>query len=139
MLEELAPTGVIGHIHLGTNILVPKPYTGWQREPMAEERGLKEKIALLKRGVAGIPNTSLGSMSIRQAVWQTYISRGGANVADALERMASGTRLSAVLRQFGPRVDAEVYRYLEGDLRWHFMTTPAALAAAEPVPALITP
>jgi radical SAM superfamily enzyme YgiQ (UPF0313 family) len=139
MLEELAPTGVIGHIHLGTNILVPKPYTGWQREPMAEERSLKEKIALLKRGVASIPNTSLGSMSIRQAVWQTYISRGGADVADALERMASGVRLSTVLRQFGPRIGAEVYRYLEGDLRWHFMTTPAALDAPEQVPALITP
>jgi radical SAM superfamily enzyme YgiQ (UPF0313 family) len=137
MLEELAPTGVIGHIHLGTNILVPKPSTGWQRQPMAEERELKEKIVLLKRGVAGIPNTSMGSMSIRQAVWQTYISRGGANVADALERMASGAHLSAVLREFGPRVDAEVYKYLEGDLRWHFMTTPAALAL--PTPAFVAP
>ena len=139
MLEELAPTGVIGHIHLGTNILVPKPYTGWQRQPMAAERGLKEKIALLKRGVASIPNTSMGSISIRQAIWQTYISRGGADVADALERMASGARLSAVLRQFGPRVDAEVFRYLEGDLRWHFMTTPTALASPVPVSALVTP
>ncbi len=129
MLEELAPTGVIGHIHLGTNILVPKPYTGWQRQPMAEARSLKEKIAVLKRGVAAIPNTSMGSMSIRQAVWQTYISRGGADVADALEQMASGAHLSAVLRQFAPRVDAEVYSYLEGDLRWHFMTTPAASSA----------
>jgi hypothetical protein len=53
--------------------------------------------------------------------------------------MASGVRLSTVLRQFGPRIDAEVYRYLEGDLRWHFMTTPAALEAPEQVPVLISP
>ena len=47
MLEEL-PKRLIGNIHLGVNVLVPKPYTPWQREPMDDERSLKEKIALLQ-------------------------------------------------------------------------------------------
>lgn len=123
MLEELAPRGVIGHIHLGTNILIPKPYTGWQREPMDGVRSLKEKIALLRKGVARLPNTSLGAMSIRQAMWQTYISKAGSDAAEPLERAARGQHLAALLRDLAPRIEPEVFRPLAGDLRWHFMRT----------------
>ena len=121
MLEELAPTGKIGHIHLGTNILVPKPYTGWQREAMAPEPELKQKIALLKKGAARMPNVSMGSMSIREAVWQTYISRAGSDAGDAIERVARGESVAQVLRDTRERVLPEVYRHMEGHLRWHFM------------------
>ena len=44
MLEQAKKTGVIGNVHLGCNILIPKPYTPWQREPMDDERSLKQKI-----------------------------------------------------------------------------------------------
>jgi radical SAM superfamily enzyme YgiQ (UPF0313 family) len=121
MLEEAAKSGVIGHIHLGANVLVPKPYTPWQRQPMDDERSLKAKISLLKRGVAQMPNVSLGSLSIREAVWQTYISKAGSDAAEALELAARGEHLSAVLRRFDSRIQSEVFRPLEGDLRWHFM------------------
>ncbi|HVT59995.1 MAG TPA: radical SAM protein [Thermoanaerobaculia bacterium] len=121
MLEESARSGVIGHIHLGTNVLVPKPYTPWQRQPMDEERSLKEKIALLRRGVARLPNVSMGSISVREAVWQTYISKAGSDAAPALEEAARGAHLSAVLHRHQPRIHAEVFRHLDGDLRWHFM------------------
>ena len=121
MLEELAPTGVIGHLHLGVNILVPKPYTPWQRVPLEDEAALREKIDLLKRGVSRLPNVSLGPMSIREAIWQTYLSKGGVETADAIERRARGASLSAVLREFRERIHPEVYRQLEGDLRWHFL------------------
>lgn len=123
MLEETAKTGIIGHIHLGTNILVPKPFTPWQREPMDSERSLKEKIALLQRGAAKIPNVSLGSLSIRQALWQTYVSKAGSDAADALELAARGQPLSAVLRRYADRIHPEVFGHLEGDLRWHFLRT----------------
>ncbi len=121
MLAELAPTGVIGHLHLGCNILVPKPYTPWQRQPLADQGELEEKIAVLKRGVARMPNVSLGPMSIREAIWQTYLSKGGLETADAIERRAEGASLSAVLREFRGRIHPEVYARLEGDLRWHFL------------------
>ena len=60
MLEELPKRGLIGNVHLGVNVLVPKPYTPWQREPMDDEKSLKEKIALLRKGVARMPNVSHG-------------------------------------------------------------------------------
>ena len=121
MLAEASKTGTIGHIHLGTNVLVPKPYTPWQRHPMDEERSLKAKIALLRKGVARLSNVSLGSMSIREAVWQTYISKAGSDAAEAIELAAGGMPLSGLLRQFAPRIAGEVFQPLEGDLRWHFM------------------
>jgi radical SAM superfamily enzyme YgiQ (UPF0313 family) len=121
MLARAAQTGTIGHIHLGTNVLVPKPYTPWQREPMDDERSLKEKISRLKAGVARMPNVSLGSMSIRQALWQTYISKAGSDAADPIERAARGQHLASVLREFEDRIRPVVFERQEGECRWHFM------------------
>lgn len=121
MLEELAPTGVIGNIHLGVNMLIPKPYTGWQREPMAPVSELKAKIKHLRKGVARLPNVEMGSMSIKQAIWQTYLSKGGPEVADAIEAAAAGETVATLLRRHQREIDEVVYRYLDGDLAWHFM------------------
>lgn len=125
MLEETVRSGAVGHVHLGVSVLVPKPYTPWQRFPMDDPKSLREKVSVLKKGVARLPNVSLGSVSIREAIWQTYITRAGADAADVLERAARGQHLSSLLREFEPRVHAEVFRPLEGDLRWHFMGTGA--------------
>ncbi|HEX4964853.1 MAG TPA: radical SAM protein [Thermoanaerobaculia bacterium] len=121
MLEELSKKGTIGNVHLGASVLVPKPYTPWQREPMDDERSLKEKIAALKKGVSRLPNVSLGSISVRQAIWQTYISKAGSDAAEAIEAAAKGETLSSLLHRFAHKIQPEVYRRLEGDLRWHFM------------------
>jgi radical SAM superfamily enzyme YgiQ (UPF0313 family) len=121
MLEELSPRGLVGNIHLGVNVLVPKPYTPWQRQPMGDERSLKEKTEILRRGAARMPNISLGSISIREAVWQTYISKAGSDAAEALEHAARGETISSLLRQFESRIRPEVFQTMDGDLRWHFM------------------
>jgi radical SAM superfamily enzyme YgiQ (UPF0313 family) len=124
LLEEARKSGVIGHIHLGTNILVPKPYTAWQRAPMDDERSLKEKLSILKKGVAGMPNVSMsGGISIRQAIWQTYITKAGSDAADALERAARGQHIASVLRDFDHKIRPEVFQPVQGDCRWHFMRT----------------
>ena len=121
MLEETAKTGVAGHIHLGVNVLIPKPYTPWQREPMDDKRSLTRKISMLKKGVARLPNVSMGTTSIRQAIWQTYISRAGSDAADAIERVARGQNVASVLRELSHRVHPEVFQPFPRELRWHFM------------------
>jgi len=123
MLEELAPSGVIGQIHLGVNLLIPKPYTGWQRERMEEPAVLKRRIRLLQRGAARLPNVDLGTMSIRQAIWQTYITKAGAGAAEPLEAAAAGKPLSALLREFSDRIEPEVFARATGRLRWQFLRT----------------
>src|SRR5947199_10215748 len=121
MLEELPRKGLIGNIHLGVNVLVPKPFTPWQREPMDDEKSLKEKISVLRRGVARMPNVSMGSVSVRQGIWQTYISKAGSDAAEAIEAAAKGEPVNAILHRLAPKIHPEVYRRLDGDLRWHFM------------------
>jgi radical SAM superfamily enzyme YgiQ (UPF0313 family) len=121
MLEELPRQGLIGNIHLGVNVLVPKPYTPWQREPMDDEKSLKEKIAILRKGVARMPNVSMGSVSVKQGIWQTYISKAGSDAAEAIEAAARGESINAILHRLAPKIHPEVYSRQEGDLRWHFM------------------
>jgi len=121
MLEEAKKTGVIGNVHLGCNVLIPKPYTPWQREPMDDERSLKEKISLLKRGAARLPNLTLSTMSPRQAIWQTYVSRAGSDAAEALVRAARGQHLASILRDFRDRIEPEVFLPFPRELRWHFL------------------
>jgi len=123
MLEELAPTGVIGHIQIGANLLIPKPYTGWQRERMEDEKTLKKKISLLKKGASKLPNVSMSTMSIRQAIWQTYITKAGSDAADVLEAAAEGMTLSALLRRYSNRIRPLVFEKAEGKLRWQFLRT----------------
>ena len=123
MLEELAPTGAIGQIHLGVNLLIPKPYTGYQRERMEEPAVLKRRMRLLQKGVARLPNVDLGTMSVRQAIWQTYITKAGPDAAEALEAAAAGMPLSALLREFAERIEPEVFERAEGRLRWQFLRT----------------
>ncbi|MEM6454701.1 MAG: radical SAM protein [Acidobacteriota bacterium] len=119
--EAAKTTGVMPNVHLGVNILIPKPYTAWQRERMDSEASLKRKMAVLKRGAAQMPNVSLGTMSIRQAVWQTYITRAGQDAAEVIEQVANGLPLARALRQHGDRIRPEVFETFPRTLRWHFM------------------
>lgn len=121
MLEELTPHGVIGQIDLGTNILVPKPYTGWQREAMADPKTLRRKITVLRKGAARLPNVSVGAMSVRQAIWQTYITKAGAEAAGILEQAAAGEELSVLLRRHADQIEPLVFERSEGHLPWQFL------------------
>ena len=123
MLEELAPSGVIGHIHLGVNLLIPKPFTGYQRETMEEESVLRARLKLLKKGVASLPNVSLATMPIRQAVWQSYITKAGSEAADILEAAAAGMPTAELLRRYADRIEPEVFQRPPHKLRWHFLRT----------------
>ena len=121
MLERASETGVIGNVHLGCNLLIPKPYTAWQRVAMEEERSLKKKIAYVKKAASREPNISLSMMSPKQAIWQTYISRAGTDAADAIERAARGESIASILRDLDHMVHPEVFVEMPGSLRWHFL------------------
>lgn len=121
MLAEAKTTGRMGEIHLGCNLLIPKPYTPWQREALEDEKSLEAKISFLKRGVARMPNVSMSMMSPRQAIWQTYISRAGSDAAEAIERVARGQHVASVLRELEPRIRPEVFETFPQELRWHFL------------------
>jgi radical SAM superfamily enzyme YgiQ (UPF0313 family) len=123
MLQELAPSGIIGHIHIGASLLVPKPYTGYQREHLGSPTTLARRLALLARGLAGIPNVSASTMTVRQAIWQSYLSKADRDAADLLEAAARGQSLSSLLRQYSDRIEPLVFERPRGRLPWQFMRT----------------
>ena len=90
---------------------------------MEEASVLEKRIAVLRRGVADLPNVSLGSMSVRQAIWQSYITKAGTDAAEVLEAAAAGQGLSSLLRQFDERIRPWVFEPAEGSLPWQFMRT----------------
>ncbi len=136
MVEELAPTGRLGAIHLGVNILIPKPYTGYQRSTVEDPAVLKRRLALLRQGARAIPNVSLSTMPVRQAIWQAYITKAGSDAADVLERAAAGVPVAALLREFEARIAREVFERPEAGtrLRWHFLKEGSVPVAAPASP-----
>jgi len=45
----------------------------------------------------------------------------GRDGAEAFEAAAKGEPINAILHRLAPKIHPEVYRRLDGDLRWHFM------------------
>ncbi|MEM6794385.1 MAG: radical SAM protein [Acidobacteriota bacterium] len=121
MLERASKTGVIGNIHLGCNLLIPKPYTPWQREAVADEKELKRKISMLRKGAARMANVSLSMMSPKQAMWQTFLSRAGSDAHVPIERVSRGQPIASVMREFAPQIHPEVFGTFPQKLRWHFL------------------
>jgi radical SAM superfamily enzyme YgiQ (UPF0313 family) len=123
MVEELRPTGRLGHIQVGANLLIPKPYTGYQREGMEDAAILKRKISLLNKRLGRLPNVGLGTMSVKQAIWQGYISKAGVEAAEVLEEAARGDSISTLLRRHADRIQPLVFERQAGRLDWQFMRT----------------
>ena len=74
------PDGV-GKITLSINPFVPKPWTPFQWEPMADRRLLRERAGLVRRAARGIPGAVVDFESPRDAYWQTLLSRGDRRVS----------------------------------------------------------
>ena len=74
-------------------------------------------------GAARIPNVSMSTMPVHEAVWQAYITKAGSDAAEILERAAAGTAPRRLLREFRARIEPEVFeRAPSGErLRWHFL------------------
>jgi radical SAM superfamily enzyme YgiQ (UPF0313 family) len=77
----------VGRILVSINPFVPKPWTPFQWEPMAEIGVLKRKLARVRRGLSAIPALQVETESPREAYLQTLLSRGDRRVAGVLERL----------------------------------------------------
>jgi radical SAM superfamily enzyme YgiQ (UPF0313 family) len=115
-------TGVMGHVHLGVNVLVPKPYTPWQRHPMPPSASSPSASRCCARARRGCPTSRWAAVHPPGGVADLHLE-GGPEAADLLERAARGQHIASLLREFADRIAPEVFVPLEGDLRWHFLRT----------------
>ncbi len=123
MKKHAVGKGFIGKVTAGVNILVPKPFTPWQRLAFPSKLEVKRKLKLLKKEFAKIPNLRFSLPSYKMAVWHTLISRGREDVSSLLEEAALGVPISSLLRRNSDLVDKYVFSSLEGELHWHFFRT----------------
>ena len=91
--------GAVGKITLSINPFVPKPWTPFQWEPMADRRLLRERANLLRRAARSIPGAKVDFESPRDAYWQTLLSRGDRRLSWLLAQVhRSGGRFWPVVQ-----------------------------------------
>jgi radical SAM superfamily enzyme YgiQ (UPF0313 family) len=115
--------GRVGSLLAGFNVLVPKPYTPYAREPMLTRREAKRRMEIVETAAAGISNLTIDRPSYRQAQWQTHLSRGDISVYGALEDAASGKTLGGLLATHRKAVDASSLYSVEGAPIWQFVVS----------------
>jgi len=115
--------GRVGSLLAGFNVLVPKPYTPYAREPMLTRREAKRRMEIVETAAAGISNLTIDRPSYRQAQWQTHLSRGDISVYGALEDAASGKTLGGLLATHRKAVDASSLYPVEGPPIWQFVVS----------------
>ncbi len=115
--------GRVGTLHVGLNILVPKPYTPYHAEPMLGHREARRRLALVEQGLNGIPNLRFDRPPYRQSLWQGFLSRAGVEAYPSLVAVASGKPLGSVLRGIGDQID-RTSAIAEGkEAPWHFISS----------------
>jgi radical SAM superfamily enzyme YgiQ (UPF0313 family) len=114
--------GRVGALHAGCSILVPKPYTPYQRAPMLTRAAFRRRMARVRKGCLGLPGFRLDSPSWREAVWQGLLSRGGCDVFEDLERVADGVSVADVIAR-SPRVQPTCWEEPEKQPVWSFISS----------------
>ncbi|MDO8587960.1 MAG: TIGR03960 family B12-binding radical SAM protein [Armatimonadota bacterium] len=71
-------------LQLSVSCFVPKPWTPFQWVPMASERELSAKLAVLRKSLAGNRGIRLNAESPRLSVVQGWLARGDRRLAPAL-------------------------------------------------------
>jgi radical SAM superfamily enzyme YgiQ (UPF0313 family) len=118
-----ARRGRMGRLHAGFSLLVPKPYTPYSRVPMLPRSEAARRIALVHRGIEGLPNLRIDRPSYREAIWQGCLSRGDVRLTDALEALADGDSLSQTLRRSAAMVEELALSEVTGSPVWQFVSS----------------
>lgn len=128
----------LGKVTVSLNPFVPKPWTPFQWDPMADLRSSKHKIALLRSHLMRLGGVEMDAESPREAYFQTLVSRGDRRVSGILARLhaehcddsgsiwqALGQIRREAIQGAGtlPNPDDYVYRALRHDelLPWDFI------------------
>jgi len=115
--------GHVGTLHAGFNVLVPKPYTPYARQPMLTRKEARRRLQLVIDGTADVGNLRIDRPSYRESLWQAYLSRGDCSAFAALETAASGCSLGELLASHRMEIEASALNAVEGDPVWQFVTS----------------
>jgi len=129
-LREAAGRGRPTWVRLGVSVLVPKPYTPYAAEGMVDEATFRRRLRRLRRRLRGTPGLELETPSYREALWQCYLSRAGADAFRLVREVASGEPLGRVVQRHREEIAALARAWRGGRPPWHFIASAPAPPAA---------
>src|SRR5208337_3002906 len=91
--------GRIGTVTVHASPFVPKAATPFQWLAMDDMGELKEKIALLKRGLGRVANTHFTHESVKYSFLQGVFARGDRRLKDIIVRASEGETLTTIMRE----------------------------------------
>jgi len=77
---------------------------------MEAEKVLKKRLRYLQSSISRIPNTRMNHESIRNAILQTFLSRGDRRIGHLLPQLAAGSNLKQLCRKTDLSLDFYVVR-----------------------------
>jgi radical SAM superfamily enzyme YgiQ (UPF0313 family) len=107
--------GQLGSLILSINPFIPKPFTPFQWAGMEAEKVLKKKLRFLQSSISRIPNTRMNHESVRNAILQTFLSRGDRRIGYLLPQLAAGSNLKQLCRKMELSLDFYVVRERDAD------------------------
>ncbi|MGD0232780.1 MAG: radical SAM protein [Syntrophorhabdales bacterium] len=99
LVKKGSKKGRIGTVTVHASPFVPKAATPFQWLAMDEMRELKEKIAILKRGLGKVANTQFTHESVKYSFLQGVFARGDRRLKDVIERLAKGETFARIARE----------------------------------------
>ena len=98
--------GHLGSITVSVSTFVPKAWTPMQWAGAVKKSVLERRRRILEKGLRRLPNVKLQLDSVREAHFQTILSRGDRRLAPVLEAVAlRGVTLSKAMKEAGLSVD----------------------------------
>jgi radical SAM superfamily enzyme YgiQ (UPF0313 family) len=107
-VEEGRRLGRVAEIVPSVNAFIPKPHTPYEDESLRDEEYLAEKLGVLQRELARIPNVVFRGMPIGEAVWEAFLAKVDESGADILEEAADGAPVRRLLKVHRDRIAAVV-------------------------------
>jgi radical SAM superfamily enzyme YgiQ (UPF0313 family) len=108
--------GHLGSMTVSISTFVPKAWTPMQWAGAVKKPVLERRRRILQKGLNSLPNVKLQLDSVREATFQTILSRGDRRLAPVLEAVAlRGVTWSKALKEAGLSVDM-YYRALDVDM-----------------------
>jgi radical SAM superfamily enzyme YgiQ (UPF0313 family) len=80
----------IGRISIQLNPFIPKPWTPFQWSAMEFPHIIEHRLKIVRNGLKKTPNLVVRTESVRQAIFQAFLSRGDRRIASTLLSIALG-------------------------------------------------
>ena len=112
-MDEL---GSKGTLTLSVNPFIPKPFTPFQWEPMAEKKDVEQKLKYLEKSLRSRKHIEVNVESPKEAYVQGLLARGGRPMGEVLLKaceMGGSKAFKRAMKEFGLDGDGELYRQRE--------------------------